>query len=139
MTDFQSHSEDELANFMKQRTILNVRKKKRKVLYDALADAAALAQARALYEEGLSGMETEFSRYMEAEAVLEQSSIPREQLMDEKAAIYEQLAQVNANIRTARKKLALCKEIQGRLPQMERTIRKIESREAESHKKHRGR
>ena len=139
MTAFQSHSEDELANFMKQRTILNVRKKKRKVLYDALADVAALAQARALYEEGLSGMETEFSRYMEAEAVLAQSCVPREQLTAEKAAIYEQLAQVNADIRTARKKLALCKEIQDRLPQMEQTIKKIESRETEIHEKHRGR
>lgn len=124
---------------MKQRTILNVRKKKRKVLYDALADVAALAQAKALYEEGLSGMEAEFSRYMEAEAVLEQSGVPHERLMAEKAEIYEQLAQVNADIRAARKKLALCKEIQDLLPQMERTINKIESREAESHEKHRGR
>lgn len=139
MTASQSRTEDELANFIKQRTLLNVRKKKRKVLYDALADAAALAQAKALYEEGLSGMETEFSRYMEAEAVLEQSTVPRERLMAEKADIYEQLAQVNADIRAARKKLALCKEIQDRLPQMERTIQNIESREAEIHEKHRGR
>lgn len=139
MTASQSRTEDELANFIKQRTLLNVRKKKRKVLYDALADAAALAQAKALYEEGLSGMETEFSRYMEAEAVLEQSAVPRERLMAEKADIYEQLAQVNADIRAARKKLALCKEIQDRLPQMERTIQNIESREAEIHEKHRGR
>lgn len=139
MTAFQSRTEDELANFMKQRTILNVRKKKRKELYDALANVAALAQAKALYEEGLSGMETEFSRHMEAEAVLEQSSIPRERLMAEKADIYEQLAQVNADIRAARKKLALCKEIQTRLPRMEQAIKKIESREAEIHEKHRGR
>ena len=139
MAAFQSRTEDELANFMKQRTILNVRKKKQKVLYDALADAAALAQAKALYEEGLSGMETEFSRYMEAEAVLAQSGVPRERLTAEKAAIYEQLAQVNADIRTARQKLALCKEIQDRLPQMERAIENIESREAEIHEKHRGR
>ncbi len=139
MTAFQSSAEDELANFMKQRTILNVRKKKRKGLYDALADVAALEQAKALYEEGLSGMEAEFSRYMEAEAVLERSGVPREQLTAEKAAIYEQLAQVNADIRTARKKLALCKEIQNRLPQMEQTIRNIESRETEIHEKHRGR
>ena len=134
MTAFQSHAEENLANFMKQRTILNVRKKKRKGLYDALADVAALEQAKALYEEGLSGMEAEFSRYMEAEAVLERSGVPREQLTAEKAAIYEQLAQVNADIRTARKKLALCKEIQDRLPQMEQTIEKIESREMENQK-----
>ena len=139
MTAFQSRAEEELANFMKQRTILNVRKKKRKGLYGALADVAALEQAKALYEEGLSGMEAEFSRYMEAEAVLEQSGVPWERITAEKAAIYEQLAQVNADIRAARKKLALCKEIQNRLPQMEQTIRNIESRETEIHEKHRGR
>ena len=139
MSTSQSRIEDELANSIKQRTILNVRKKKQKVLYDALADAAALAQAKALYEEGLSGMETEFSRYMEAETILEQSGVPRERLMAEKAAIYEQLAQVNADIRTVRKKLALCKEVQDRLPQMERAIKNIESREAEINEKHRGR
>lgn len=84
-------------------------------------------------------METEFTRYMEAEAVLEQSGVPRERLSVEKAAIYEQLAQVNADIRATRKKLALCKEIQDRLSQMERTIEKIESREVENHEKHMGR
>lgn len=139
MTAFQSHAEENLANFMKQRTILNVRKKKRKGLYDALADVEVLAQAKALYEEGLSGMEAEFTRYMDAEAVLERSGAPRERLTTEKAAIYEQLAQVNADIRATRKKLALCKEILDRLPQMERTTEKIESREAEHHEKHRGR
>ena len=139
MTAFQSRAEEELANLMKQRTILNVRKKKRKGLYNALADVAVLAQAKALYEEGLSGMEAEFTRYMDAEAVLEQSGVPRERLTVEKVALYEQLAQVNADIRAARKKLALCKEIQDRLPQMERTIEKIESREMENHEKHRGR
>ena len=139
MTAFQSRAEEELANLMKQRTILNVRKKKRKGLYNALADVAVLAQAKALYEEGLSGMEAEFTRYMDAEAVLEQSGVPRERLTAEKAALYEQLAQVNADIRAARKKLALCKEIQDRLPQMERTIEKIESREMENHEKRRGR
>lgn len=139
MTAFQSRTEEELANLMKQRTILNVRKKKRKGLYNALADVAVLAQAKALYEEGLSGMETEFTRYRAAEAVLERSGVPRERLTAEKAAIYEQLAQVNADIRAARKKLALWKEIQDRLPRMERTIEKIESREMENYEKCRGR
>ncbi len=95
-------------------------------------------QAKALYEEGLSGMETEFSRYMESEAVLAQCGVPRKRLTAEKSTIYKQWAQVNADIRAARKKLALCKEIQDRLPQMERTIKKIEFRESENHDKHRG-
>ena len=123
---FQTRTEDALANLTKQRTILNVRKKKWKKLYDALADVAALAQAKQLYEDGRSGMEVEYTRYMEAVAVLEQCGIPRERLLNEKAEIYEQLAQVNRDIRAERKKLALCQEIQSRLPQMEQNIKKIE-------------
>ena len=128
LTAFQTRTEDALATLMKQRTILNVRKKKRKPLYDALADVSALAQARQLYEDGLSGMEAEYDRYMEAVAVLEQCGIPRERLSGEKAEIYEQLAGINRQIRAGRKKLALCREIRGRLPQMERDIQRIEER-----------
>ena len=62
---FQARMEETLASLTKQRTILNVKKKKRRKLYAALTDKAALAQAKVLYAEGLSGMETEFSRYME--------------------------------------------------------------------------
>ena len=35
MTAYQSRTEETLADLMKQRTILNVRKKKRQALYDA--------------------------------------------------------------------------------------------------------
>ena len=129
MTAFQTRTEETLANLMKQRTILNVRKKKRKRLYDALTDVSALAQAKQLYEDGLSGMEEEYARYMEAVAVLEQCSIPRERLSNEKTDIYEQLAQINRQIRAERKKLALCREIQSRLPQMEKDIEKIEMKD----------
>lgn len=122
----QVRTEETLANLMKQRTILNVRKKKRRKLYTALADAEALTPAKALYEEGLSGMETEFARYMEAVAVLEKCQIPKERLTAEKAEIYEQLAQINRKIRAERKKLTLCRDILDRLPQMEHDINKIE-------------
>ena len=133
MAAFQARTEDALATLTKQRTILNVRKKKRKKLYDALTDVSALAQAKQLYEDGLSGMETEYARYMEAVAVLEQCGIPRERLSNEKAEIYEQLAQINRQIRAERKKLALCREIQDRLPQMEHDIKKIEMKDEVIH------
>ena len=84
-------------------------------------------------------METEFSRYMEAAAVLEQCGIPQDRLATEKVKLYEQLAQINHNIRAVWKKLELCQEIQDQLPQMEQTIEKIESREHEKHNGHRGR
>ena len=126
MAAFQARTEETLANLMKQRTILNVRKKKRRKLYTALADVASLAQAKQLYEDGLSGMEAEYARYMDAVAVLEQCGIPRERLSAEKAEIYEQVAEVNRQIRAGRKKLALCRDILDRLPQMEHDINKIE-------------
>ena len=107
----QARTEETLASLMKQRTLLNVRKKKRRKLYTALADVEALAPAKALYEDGLSGMETEFARYMEAVAVLEGCGVPRERLTAEKAEIYEQVAEVNRQIRSERKKLALCRDI----------------------------
>ena len=129
MTAFQSRAEETLANLTKQRTILNVRKKKRRKLYDALADVEALAQARQVYEDGLSGMEAEFARYMDAVAVLEGCNIPRERLTAEKADIYRQLAELNHQIRAEQKKLALCREICSRLPQMEQAINQIEVKE----------
>ena len=129
MASFQAHTEDALSGLMKQRTILNVQKKKRRALYDALADVEALAEARRLYDEGLSGIETEAARYTEASDLLDSCGIPREQLLTEKAEVYQQLAEINRQIRAERKKLALCHEIQERIPRMKKSIEKIETKE----------
>ncbi len=101
-----------------------MRKKKRRSLYNALADVEALAPAKVLYEDGLSGMEEEFARYMDAVAELERCPIPRERLLEEKTELYGELAEINRQIRAERKKLALCREICDRLPRMEREIQK---------------
>ena len=140
MTAYQSRTEETLAHLMKQRTILNVRKKKRQPLYDALADVEALAPARVCYEKGLSGMEEEFARYMEAVRLLERYGVPPEHLTQEKAEVYNRLANLNRQIRTERKKLALCREIQEVSKQMEEDIYKIETRGKEvEHDEHRRR
>ena len=131
MAAFTARTEETLASLMKQRTVLNVRKKRRRALYTALADAEALAPARELYGAGLSGMEAEFARYMDAVAALEQCGIPREGLIQEKAELYEQLAELNRKIRAERKKLALCRKIQNSLPRMEQETEKVEARESE--------
>ena len=133
MTAFQSRTEDTLADLTKQRTILNVRKKKRKKLYGALADVEALAPAAQLYGDGLSGMEEEFARYMDAVDTLERCPIPRERLAAEKEDIYRQLAEVNRKIRAERKKLTLCRVIQENLPRMEQEIQKIETKDEVIH------
>ena len=99
-----------------------MRKKKRQRLYTALADVEVLAPAKELYEDGLSGMEAEFAQYLEAVSTLEQCGIPRERLISEKAQVYQQLAELNRQIRQERKKLTLCREILDRIPQIEQTL-----------------
>ena len=131
MDAVQSRTEGSLAKLIKQRTILNVRKKRRQKLYTALADVEALAPSKALYEEGLTGMEAEFERYMEAVALLESSGVPKKRLTEEKAEIYEQLAELNREIRTERQKLKLCHKIQNQVPVMEQDIQRTEEHQKE--------
>ena len=50
--------------------------------------------------------------YMDAVSTLEQCGIPREQLMAEKAELYRQLADINREIRQARKEISLCETIE---------------------------
>ena len=138
MTVFQTRTEDTLASLMKQRTILNVRKKKRRALYDALADVESLAEARRLYDEGLSGMEAEAAQYTDASAVLDGCGIPRDRLAAEKAELYRQLAELNRSIRTERRKLVLCKEVMEKVPNMKRSIENLETKEV-LHNEHRRR
>ena len=115
-------AENAVTQLAKQRTILNVRKKKRKKLFDALAAEEALARSKALYEDGLSGMESGYAQYAEAKAVLDACGISRKTLTEEKADIYEQLAQLNKQIRTERQKIKLCREIADSAAVMQRDV-----------------
>ena len=125
---FQAHTEETLATLTKRRTILNVRKKRRWELYSALADEATLEPVQACFEMGLPGMEEELARYQAAKEILDHCPIPRERLTEEKAALYQQLAEVNREIRATRKQLALCKAVLYNSPQMERDIQAAEGR-----------
>lgn len=127
----RARTEETLASLTKQRTILNVRKKKRRALYDALSDMEVLAPAKNLYEDGIPGMEEQFVRYMDAISMLEQCGIPREQLMAEKAEVYRQLADINRAIRRARKEISMCDTIERNRPQMEHDIHVAEAKAKE--------
>ena len=137
MAAFIARTEETLTDLTKQRTILNVRKKKRRTLYAALADAEALAPAKEAYEDGLTGMEAEYERYMEAVVVLNDFGIPTETLTAEKVGLYEQLAETNRLIRMERKKLAMCREITGEMPKMEKELKNIETEKEVNHDEHR--
>ena len=132
MLAYQKRTEERLAALLKQRIILNARKKKRKKLYAALSDAEALEPAVRPYQDGLTGLEREYARYQEAVKTLERSRIPRERLAEEQAQIYEDVSEINRQIRAERKNLAMCQSIRERLPTMERSIKRIEEREGVS-------
>ena len=129
--------EQTLADLTKQRTMLNVRKKKRKEVYEALADTVLLAPAYQLYTEGFSGMESEAGRYQAAVQVLDACGVSWEQLRHEKAVLYDQLAEVNREIRQVRKQIKLCDTILKNVPIMEQEIEKIEGREVKNHERRR--
>ena len=123
---FAAKTEERVAALTKQRTILNVRKKKRQALYTALADAEALAPVKECCENGLTGLEDEYARYTEAVETLEVCGISTAQLAEEKASLYEELAEVNRAIRAERKKLRLCAEITGEAPRIEWELNRVE-------------
>ena len=109
------NAEQQIAKLSKQRTVLNVRKKKRKTLYDALAAEAAFG-----------GFEPKKAEYDDAKEVLDTCGIPREVLLAEKSDLYEQLAQVNQQIWQERWKLKQCKEISETAVIMQRDIDRVE-------------
>jgi len=125
MDEFKYQTDSTISDLKKQRTILNVRKKKRKKLFAALTDVEALKPAKTSYEQGLSGMEDEFARYMQAVETLENCNIPKEQLLKEKAEIYNQLAEINRAIRAEQKKLTLCGDVEENAPKMKKDIQRI--------------
>lgn len=126
LKDFQKSLEDKIQTLTKQRTILNVRKKKWQELYAALSTEAALAPVKSLYEEGQTGFETEYGQYMHAVKLLDSCGISREELMAEKADCYEKLADLNREIRQLRKQIKMCVEIQVETCTINRQLQKLE-------------
>lgn len=127
MDAYMAQQEEIIKKLTKQRTILNVRKKKYQSLFEALADEASLLPAKQLYEDGHAGIEAEFTRYMTAVKLLDESGMSREQITELKSEIYTQLADVNRDIRQARKNIKMCEEILDSVPVMEREIKHIEN------------
>jgi hypothetical protein len=62
---------------------------------------------------------------------LNASTVPRDELMAQKAALYTKLADLNREIRQKRKELKLCQEILAEVPGMEQEIQRMEGRKRE--------
>ena len=126
MGAYEARAEEKLAGLLKQRTILNVRKRRRQKLFTALVDVERLAEVQRLHAEGVPVLEDEARRYAEAVAMLEKSEVDCETLKQEKAGLYDQLAEVNREIRNVRKKLKMCAEIKEKAPKIQRDIQIVE-------------
>ena len=139
MTAFVEKAEAKIKALTKQRTILNVQKKKRQPLFQALTDEEALAPAKRLYDQGHSGMEAEAQQYMNAVKLLDNCGVSRETLSQQQSELYTKLADLNREIRQVRKQIKMCEEIQAQAATMRENIREIEAPERQRQSRHRGR
>ena len=73
-------------------------------------------------------MEAEYEQYVEEKATLDACGISRQALTEEKADIYEQLAQLNKQIRAERQKIKLCREIADSAAKMQQDVDMQEKR-----------
>ena len=139
MDAFVETAEGKIKTLTKQRTILNVQKKKRQPLFQALADEEALAPAKRLYDQGHSGMDAEVQQYMDAVKLLDGCGVSREALSQQQSELYTKLADLNREIRQVRKQIKMCEEIQAQAATMRENIREIEAPERQRQSQHRGR
>ncbi len=139
MDAFVEKAEAKIKVLTKQRTILNVQKKKCQPLFRALTDEEALGPAKRLYDQGHSGMEAEAQRYMDAVKLLDNCGESREALSQQQSELYTKLADLNWEIRQVRKQIKMCSEIQSRTAKMKENIREIEAPEHQRQSRHRDR
>ena len=139
MTAFVEMAEAKIKALIKQRTILNVQKKKRQPLFQALTDEAVLAPAKRLYDQGHSGMGVEAQQYMDAVKLLDNCGESREALSQQQSELYTKLADLNRELRQVRKQLKMCEEIRAQAAAMQENIREIEQpeKEVKNHNKQR--
>ena len=136
MDAFVETAETRIKTLTKQRTILNVQKKKRQPLFQALTDEEALAPAKLLYDQGHSGMEAEVQQYMDAVKLLDGCGVSREALSQQQSELYTKLADLNREIRKARKQIKMCDKIRAQAVTMRDNIREVEVSERQRQSRH---
>ncbi|WP_409966996.1 relaxase/mobilization nuclease domain-containing protein [Bengtsoniella intestinalis] len=110
---FVSSTEKTLAKQVKHRTILNVQKKKKAKLFAALANVESLAPM-------------DEDRHRQAVTLLAECGIPKEQLLQEKSNLYQEIATINRELRETRKTLKMCQQIEENIPRIKSELATIE-------------
>lgn len=104
----------EIERLTKSRIIWNSKKKRRKKLYDALADSKYYADTALLYADGETGIEDEYRKYVQAEELLE--GIDRDELFRKQTEVYDHVAEVNRELRSLRSELTIIKNLRRDIP-----------------------
>lgn len=110
--DLQKHQEVLNGQFQaltRTRTILNTQKKRKGKLYTALATVEQFSPVVGLLSEGSIGTEEERCGWKEANELLNGQDV--DALKSQKAQLYNQIAEVNRQMRELRKELAMCDTI----------------------------
>ena len=136
LNDREQAIDSEIERLTKTRIILNSKKKRRKKLYDALADYTSFADTAKLYRDGETGMEAEYARYIAAEKTLE--GIDREALFREQSELYDSIAGVNRELRELRSELRIICDIRSDIPHIEETLQGSDTRDREQNVRERG-
>lgn len=104
----------EIERLTKTRIIWNSKKKRRKKLYDALADSKYYADTALLYADGEMGIEDEYRKYVAAEELLK--GIDRDELLREQTEVYDHIAEVNRELRSLRSELTIINNLRRDIP-----------------------
>ena len=125
----------EIERLTKSRIIWNSKKKRRKKLYDALADSKYYADTALLYADGETGIEDEYRKYVDAEKLLE--GIDREELFREQTEVYDHIAEVNRELRSLRAELTIIRNLRRDIPHIANELKvHVEIRKEQNERKH---
>ena len=117
------HISHRIETLTKSRIILNSKKKRNKLLYDALATVEYLSEVPSLYADNPSGFEEEYARFLKAEKLLEGKDCNA--LQAERAALYMQLSDLNAELRRLRSEKHLCDVISHDAPEINQKLNRL--------------
>ncbi len=124
LDDREKAINSEIERLTKSRIIWNSKKKRRKKLYDALADSSFYSGAAQMYSEGETGVEDEYRKYLAAEELLE--GVDREELLREQSEVYGHIAEVNRQLRELRSELTIVNNIRRDIPHIAETLKEPE-------------
>ena len=125
----------EIERLTKSRIIWNSKKKRRKKLYDALADSKYYADTALLYADGETGIEYEYRKYVAAEELLE--GIDREDLLREQTEVYDHIAEVNRELRSLRSELTIIKNLRRDIPHIADELKiPVETKKEQNERNH---